>query len=56
MSMEKEKSKSPKISTESGGPQPISHLSRRSFLSRLGATECCGGHRGSFAESCSNQS
>ena len=38
MSMEKEKSKSPKISTESGGPQPISHLSRRSFLSRLGAT------------------
>jgi len=37
MSMEKEKSEAPKVSTEAEG-QPSSHLSRRSFLSRLGAT------------------
>src|SRR3984957_15692934 len=38
MSMEKEKSKVPKVSLESEGQQGVSHLSRRSFLSRLGAT------------------
>ena len=38
MSMEKEKSKRPKVSIEPEGQQPVSHLSRRSFLSRLGAT------------------
>jgi hypothetical protein len=36
--MEKEKPKVPKVSIEPEGQQPISHLSRRSFLSRLGAT------------------
>src|ERR1700753_3855219 len=36
--MEKEKSESPKVSREPEGQQPVSHLSRRSFLSRLGAT------------------
>jgi xanthine dehydrogenase YagT iron-sulfur-binding subunit len=38
MSMEKEKSKGLKASSEPEGQQPVSHLSRRSFLSRLGAT------------------
>ena len=38
MSMEKAKSKVPKVSIEPEGQQPVSHLSRRSFLSRLGAT------------------
>jgi hypothetical protein len=38
MSMEKAKSKVPKVSIEPEGQQAVSHLSRRSFLSRLGAT------------------
>ena len=36
--MEKEKSESPEVSREAEGQPPVSHLSRRSFLSRLGAT------------------
>jgi xanthine dehydrogenase YagT iron-sulfur-binding subunit len=38
MSMEKEKPKVPKIGIEPEAQQPVSHLSRRSFLSRLGAS------------------
>jgi xanthine dehydrogenase YagT iron-sulfur-binding subunit len=38
MSMEKEKAESPKVSSQPEVQQPISHLSRRSFLSQLGAT------------------
>jgi xanthine dehydrogenase YagT iron-sulfur-binding subunit len=38
MFMEKAKSKVPKVSIEPEGQQAVSHLSRRSFLSRLGAT------------------
>ena len=38
MSMEKEKSQVPKVSIGPEGEEPVSHLSRRSFLSRLGAT------------------